>query len=168
MDESGFYLLPCCVRTYAPKGQTPVLRHKLSKEHLSVISGITAEGKLFTMLQDNSFNSEAVIAFLLHLLSHIQGRIVIVWDGAPIHKSKAIKAFLASAEGKRIHLEMLPGYAPDLNPDEGVWGYLKYKELKNVSCENLAQLRYEFVKARERLRHKKHIIKACFRHAGYD
>ncbi len=58
VDQSGFYLLPCVVRTYAPVGQTPVLREQLSRDHLSVISGISLEGKLFMMEQKRAFSKE--------------------------------------------------------------------------------------------------------------
>ena len=68
---------------------------------------------------------------------------------------------------ERTHLERLPGYAPDLNPYEGIWNYLKRVELKNVCCRDLAHLRSELRKATERLRHKKHVVKAYIRHLGY-
>ena len=122
---------------------------------------------MWTRVQEASFKSVGVIGFLRHLLCHIPGKLVIVWDGAPIHKSKEIKAFLQTAEGRRIHLERLPGYAPELNADEGVWQHLKNQELKNVCCGNLQELRRELRKATERLRHKKHIIKSFFTAVGY-
>jgi transposase len=166
VDESGFYLLPSVVSTYAPIGQTPVLEHTLTREHLSVIGGITPDGRLFTSVQEESFISQGCIDFLEHLQRQIPGKLLVIWDGAPIHRSKAIKEYLAQGAAKRLQLEPLPAYAPDLNPEEGVWQYLKYTELKNVCCQNMAHLKEEFVKARERLRHKKHIIQACFKHAG--
>ena len=67
MDQSGFYLLPCVVRTYAPVGQTPILHEQLSRDHLSVISAITLEGKLLMMEQERSFKGEDVVSFLRHL-----------------------------------------------------------------------------------------------------
>jgi transposase len=160
-------LLPAVVATYAPIGQTPVLEHTLTRDHLSVIGGITPDGRLFTKVQEEAFTSQGCIAFLEQWQRQIPGNLLVIWDGAPIHRSKAIKAYLAEGAAQRIHLEALPGYAPDLNPEEGVWRHLKYTELKNVCCQNMAHLKVEFVKARERLRHKKRILKACFRHAGY-
>jgi hypothetical protein len=62
-----------------------------------------------------------------------------------------------------LHLEQLPGYAPDLNPDEGIWNYLKRVELGNVCCSDLDQLYRKLIQAKERLRHKKEIIKSCSR-----
>lgn len=167
VDESGFYLLPAVQRTYAPVGQTPVLRHTLTNDHLSAISGITLDGRLYMQVQQQAFRSDEVVRFLEHLLRHIPGKLLIIWDGAPIHRSQVIKGFLADGAAERIHLERLPGYAPDLNPDEGIWNYLKRVELKNVCCRDLAQLRTELRQATQRLRRKNHIVKACIRQPGY-
>jgi transposase len=121
VDQSGFYLLPTVVRTYAPVGQTPILHEHLSRDHLSVISAITLEGKLLMMEQERSFKSEDVVRFLRHLLRQISGKLLVIWDGSPIHRGGAVKDFLASGAARgRVQLEQLPGYAPDLNPDEGI------------------------------------------------
>lgn len=167
VDESGFYLLPAVLRTYAPTGQTPILRHFLTNDHLSAMSAITPDGKLYMRVQEQAFRSDGVVRFLKHLLHLIPGKLLVIWDGAPIHRSRVIKDFLADGAAERIHLERLPGYAPDLNPDEGIWRYLKRVELKNVCCRDLEHLRTELRKAKERLRHKKHIIQACIRQPGY-
>jgi transposase len=166
VDQSGFYLLPCVVRTYAPVGQTPVLREQLSRDHLSAISGISLEGKLFMMEQKRAFKGEDVVRFLKHLLRQISGKLLIIWDGSPIHHGRAVRDFLASGASHRLQLEQLPGYAPDLNPDEGIWKHLKYTELKNVCCKSLAELRVELRRAKKRLRHKKYVILGCVRQPG--
>jgi transposase len=64
-------------------------------------------------------------------------------------------------------VEQLPGYAPELNPDEGIWNYLKRVELKNVCCSTLAQLGAELTRAKERLRHKRQVIRGCIARCGY-
>jgi hypothetical protein len=69
---------------------------------------------------------------------------------------------------KRLHLEQLPGYAPDLNPDGGIWNSLKRIELANLCCSDLAALTRALRRAKERLRHKRAVIQACFRQAGYE
>ena len=89
-----------------------------------------------------------------------------IWDGAPIHRGQAVKAFLRRKAAKRLHLVQLPGYAPELNPDEGVWNYLKRVELKNVCCRDLTHLATELRKAKDRLRHKPEIIRSCVRQCG--
>jgi transposase len=156
------------VRTYAPRGQTPVLRVPLTRDHLSAISALTADGRLLYQVQTHAFAGPDIVRFLKHLRRHIPGKLLILWDGAPIHRSHVVKEFLAQGGAQRIHLEQLPGYAPDLNPDEGVWRYLKRVELPNRCCHDLPDLTREFRCAFARLRHKRHILKACIRHAGYQ
>src|SRR5712691_2983624 len=104
------------VRTWAPRGHTPLLKVKLTRDHLSAISGITLDGRLFMQVRKASYDSQAVIGFLRVLLRKIKGKLLIIWDGSPIHRSQEIKAFLKAGAAKRLHLEQLPGYAPDLNP----------------------------------------------------
>jgi transposase len=122
---------------------------------------------LFLQVRRQAFDAEAVVRFLRVLLRKIPGKLVMVWDRAPIHRSKRLKAFLARGAAKRIHLELLPGDAPELNPDEGVWQYLKCHELRHVCCATLARLEQEVIRARERLRHKHTVIRSCFTLAGY-
>lgn len=168
VDESGFYLLPAVVRTYAPVGETPILHEHLSRDHLSAISAITPEGKLYMMEQDRAFKGPDVVRFLKHLLRRISGKLLVIWDGSPIHRARVVKDFLASGAANRLQLEQLPGYAPELNPDEGIWKHLKYVELKNICCKSLSELRRELRKAKERLRHKKHVILGCIRQPGFE
>ena len=164
VDESGFYLLPMAVRTYAPRGQTPVLRVKLTRDHLSASGGITEEGRIFMQVQERAYRSEDVVRFLRLLLRKVSGKLLVIWDGSPIHRAEVIKQFLRSKEGKRLHLERLPGYAPDLNPQEQVWNLLKRRELKNLCCRDLAHLGQELVRAKERLRHRRESLQRCFTH----
>jgi transposase len=166
VDQSGFYLLPMAVRTRAPVGETPALLETLTRDHLSVMAGVTPEGKLFTQTQEAAFNGSRVVHFLQHLLRQIEGKLLVLWDGAPIHKCKEVKAFLSEGAAKRLHLEMFPGYSPDLNPQEGVWSYLKRVELKNLCCHDLSELKRELKKAIGRLRHKVNILQACVRQPG--
>jgi transposase len=167
-DQSGFYLLPMVVRTYAPVGKTPILREHLTRDHLSAMSGITLEGKLYMLEQEKAFKGEDVVRFLKHLMRQIEGKLLVIWDGSPIHRGQAVKGFLSSGAAARLHLEQLPGYAPDLNPDEGIWKHLKCVELKNLCCQSLAELKVELGKAKERLRHKRDVILGCIRQPGFE
>jgi transposase len=145
-----------------------VLRVPLTRDHLSAISGITLDGRLFMQVRPVSYDAAAVVGFLRDLLRKVSGKIVVIWDGSPIHRGNEIKAFLKRGAAKRLHLEQLPGYAPDLNPDEGIWNYLKLVELGNVCCANLDQLSRALNRARERLRHKREIIRSCSQQCGYS
>jgi transposase len=166
VDESGFYLLPAVVRTYAPVGETPLLRSKLSHDHLSVIGGVSLKGKLYFQVHEHAISSSEVIVFLEHLLRHIPGKLLIIWDGATIHRSKLIKQFLSDGAAARIHLERFPGYAPELDPEEGIWCHIKRVEMRNLCCRDLDELHHEFRAACQRLRQKPRVIEGCLQHSG--
>lgn len=165
VDEAAFYLLPGVVRTYAPRGCTPVLTVSMSRAHLSLIGGITSDGRLFQQVLERPIAGSDVVRFLEHLLRHLSGKLLVVWDGLPAHRGKAVKDFLRQVGG-RIQLERLPSYAPELNPKEGVWRHLKRVELKNLCCHDLKELKKELGRAKGRLRQKPKLITACFRLAG--
>ena len=130
VDEAGFYLLPGLVRTYAPEGLTPVLREKVTRDHLSVMGGMTPAGKVYTLVRQESLNGLHSVEFLIHLLRVAGERLLVIWDGSPIHRRAAVKEFV-SGTGGRVWLEAIPGYAPDLNPwDEGGWNHLKHVEMR--------------------------------------
>ena len=158
--------MPATVSTYAPIGETPIIRAPCNYDHLSVISGITPAGKLLLQVYEHAIRGEQVVAFLEHLLRHQAGKLLVIWDGARIHRCQAVKQFLADGGAERIWLERLPAYAPDLNPDEGIWQYLKYVELRNVVCADLDELRYELRLAIARVRHKPDVIPGCMAQAG--
>jgi transposase len=165
-DESGFYLLPGLVRTYAPKGQTPVIHEKQTRDHLSVMGGMTPEGKVYTLVRQKSLNGLHCIEFLTHLQKVAAERLLVIWDGSPIHRRAAVREFVDQTKGK-VWLEALPGYAPDLNPwDEGGWHHLKNIEMRNLPCRDLEELHEQFHLALCRLRQKPHLVRSFFAQAG--
>jgi transposase len=166
VDESGFYLLPAVGRTYAPMGHTPILRETLTRDHRALIGGLTLDGRIFVQGQDHALCSTDVVRFLKHLLRHIAGKLLIVWDGASIHYG-AVKDFLRRGAASRITLLRLPSYAPELNPMEGVWHYLKHVELLNVCCHTLPELRQEIRHAVARVRHRAAVLAGCIRQPGW-
>ncbi len=154
------------VKTYAPEGLTPILRVKQTRDHLSVMGGMTPEGRVFVMARQESLNGLHCIEFLEHLLRVAGDRLLVIWDGSPIHRRAEVKEFVANTRG-RVWLESLPGYAPDLNPwDEGGWHHLKNVELRNVACRDLEELHQELYLAVGRVRQKPHLIRSCFAQAG--
>lgn len=166
IDESGFYLLPARVQSYAPRGQTPILRVFQTRDHLSVMSGITLRGDLFTMIRDEALDGIDSVHFLKHLRWQTDRKLLVIWDGSPIHRGEEVKACLADGAARHIHLERLPGYAPDLNPDEGTWRHLKRVELRNVCCLDLCHLHHELDLAILRLRRRRDLIQSFFIEAG--
>lgn len=165
IDEAGFYLLPGRVRTYAPSGETPILKVYDTYTHLSVMSGITMRGEIYKLVRSKALSSKESVRFLKHLKYCIGEKLMIIWDGSPIHR-KEVTTFMTTPDAYGIEIEWLPPYAPDLNPTEGVWQYLKRVELRNVTCKDMENLRNELRLAIMRLRSKPEIIQAFFSEAG--
>jgi transposase len=151
LDESGFQLTPSVRRTWAPEGRTPELRAWDRRDRISAISAITVSPRkqrlnlYFELLPDNkTAHAEHVIDFLRQLKAQLGGGFTVVWDGSKIHsKSGLVSAFLA--EHPEIVAETLPAYAPELNPDEGVWGWTKYGRLSNLAANDTRELRGKVV-----------------------
>ncbi len=167
MDEAGLYVLPARVHTYARRGQTPSLRVPLTRDQVSAIAALTADGRVLMQVQQRAFRGPQVVRFLRHLLRHIPGQLLVIWDGAPIHRCRVVKDLLREGGAARSWLERLPAYAPELNPVEGVWRYLKRVRLGNVCCRTLAQLRYEVRLATANLRHKVQVVAHLPKQCGY-
>lgn len=165
-DESGFYLLPGVVKTYAPKANSPVIKEWRTHDHLSVMGAVTRQAKVYSMVREESFTGLHVEEFLKHLIRHLGSRLLVIWDGSPIHRRASVKEFLASREGRGVHIEPLPFYAPDLNPVEEMWQQLKHVELRNVVCLDLEELHLQLDAAIARLRQKPHLIRSFFQGAG--
>ncbi len=145
--------MPFVARTSAPRGQTPVLRAPLTRDHLSAISARTPDGRLLAHVQEEAFRGPAIVAFLRQL-RQVRGKLLVIWDGAPIHRCQPVKDFLAAGAARRLHLERLPGYAPELNAAEGVWNLLKRRELANRCCHDLDEPRWELGLAIRRLQRR--------------
>ncbi len=161
-DEAAVYLLPALVRTWAPKGERPVLREWWSRDHLSAAAAISEQGAFYFQSQREAFDGEDVTAFLDYLLREIPGPIGLVWDGARIHHGEKVREWLANGGAERIELAILPAYSPHLNPTEGVWSYLKEALLANITCMNLSQLEHLLSWAQTQLRCSHDIITGCF------
>jgi len=168
VDESGFYLLPGVVKTYAPRGRTPVVDEWQTRDHLSVMGGVTTMGKVYSMVRPTSLNGTHSIAFLLHLGRLVGGRLLVIWDGSPIHRRAEVQEFVASETAGGVRLESLPAYAPDLNPVEWLWRHLKEVELRNLTCLDLDQLHLELHLALGRIRQRPSLVTSFFKGAGLE
>ncbi len=124
LDEAGFQSDPPLGRTYGLKGQTPVVRTSGRRQSLNVISAVNARGEFWAVSYPGKLNAEAFVAFLQNFVDSQRGKVFLVVDGHPAHKAKIVKAYLKRLQG-RLELHFLPPYAPDLNPDEFVWSYMK-------------------------------------------
>lgn len=166
LDEAAFYMSPTVVRSWAPVGAPIVLRGPLSRAHLSAIGALTWEGSLYLQAQPKALGSAGVERFLRHLLQHIPGRILLLWDGAKIHRSAEIREFLALDHEGRLAHEHFPPYAPEVDPQEYVWHQLKHVDLRNLTTYSLDELWRYMNEATRRLRSRVGVLKNFIKHAG--
>ena len=131
------------------------------------MSGITAQGHLRVPRQAHAFKGPAVVRFLKHRQGHSGGKVLIIWAGAPIPRDQAIQACLATGAAGQLCLAQVPGYAPDLTPDEGVWNHLQKVELRNVSWHDQDERRHELRVAIARLRRRPDLICGFIKQYGY-
>jgi transposase len=163
VDESGLSTKPTRARTWAPRGQTPLLFESFNWKSLSVIGGLSLR-RFYFQIHPGSIKSAQVIEFIKHLQRHLKRSILIIWDGAAIHRSKAVAAYIASTKGK-VQAERLPPYAPDLNPVEYMWAHLKSHEIANLIVTEAWELSFEATAALRKMRRRPLIIAACFSQA---
>jgi transposase len=171
LDESGFMLTPTVRRTWAPQGETPLLKCWDRRDRLSAISCITLSPQqcrpnfYFTLLPDNTnVNAEHIVDFLRDLKRQLAGPYTVIWDGSTLHsKSRLVKAYLA--KHPEIVAETLPSYAPELNPDEGVWGWSKYGRLANLAAANITDLRQRIHQEFAVLKEHRHLLNSFVQEA---
>lgn len=144
IDESGILMAPLVRRTWAPCGKTPVLYQRTrSHEKISMIAALTVPPKrkrvgLYFSLHYSNITAKLVTRFLRNLSRQIQKPLVIIWDSFRPHKAKSVQKFLR--RNKKIHVFYLPAYAPELNPTEFFWSYLKNNPLSNYPTYDLTTL----------------------------
>lgn len=158
-DESGISERPPIRRTWAPRGQTPVVTHPYRWNKVSVAGALAYRWdgrrcRLFFMIKSGSFNATRLVEFLKHLKRHFPGqKVILLWDRLPGHKAALMEDYLAS-QRDWLTVEWLPAYAPDLNPVEFLWGHAKGGELANQEVEDVEEviesLRRELTRARRR------------------
>lgn len=163
VDESGLSQRPHRVRTWAPRGQTPVLQFHFNWKTLSVMAGITWWNFYFRLFP-GSIKAPQIIEFLTHLMRHLRRPLLVIWDGLPGHRSHDVRDFVR-AQGDRLTLEFLPGYAPELNPVEYIWSYLKQHELPNLCPRELWQLSDAARGALRRMRRRPTLVRAFWKQA---
>jgi len=170
-DESGISEQPSVRRTWAPKGETPVLIHAFNWKKMSVCAalGYRWDGRrcrLWFQTRPGSYNAESLIGFLKDLKRHLRGqKAILVWDGLPAHKSQEMQVYL-QVQKSWLQVERLPGYSPDLNPVEDLWGNVKGQELANRCAENLGESETALRSGMGRVRRPGRLPFAFLHHAG--
>lgn len=162
-DESGVRSDYHSGTTWAPVGRTPVVVSTGKRTSVNMISAVNARGGLHFRLVDGSVNADAFIDYLKALLHDTDSTIFLIVDGHPAHKAKKTQAFIASTGG-RLRLFFLPGYAPDLNPDEWVWKNIKHDNVGKAAILNPRQLATLVENALNKLARAPHLIRAFFAH----
>jgi transposase len=172
LDESGFMLTPTVRRTWAKRGQTPVLSCWDRRDRLSVISCVTVSPQAghrnlyFEILPDKTnAHGEDIVAYLRQLKKVLGGPFTVIWDGSKIHsRSAVVQAYLS--KHPEIQARTLPGYAPELNPDEGVWGWCKYGRLANLAAQNTTDLRAKVAEELDKLKCNPMLLSSFIQETG--
>ena len=171
VDETGFMLAPVVRRTWAPRGKTPIL--KISDPHgrISVIGAMTLQrdtfefGFYFHLLEDNAnFNGNSVANFVAQVDQLLNSPMTLVWDEYCIHRAKPVKEYLR--KNPTIEAEEFPPYAPELNPVDYVWSYVKYGRLANYCPRNLAELRLRVTQELTSVAQQPNLLRALFSRTG--
>jgi transposase len=164
-------LLPSVRATWAPRGQTPVLRHHFAWKRLS-IAGVLAyepdgrDAHLVFQLRPGAYNTETLINFLAEVHRHEKQRsILLIWDGLPAHHSRRMLDWVAD-QREWLSIERLPGYAPDLNPIEQAWSNVKSKELANLCADTIGEVSDAATKGLRRIKKNTPLCFAFLRHTG--
>ncbi len=168
VDESGVMLAPFVRRSWAPRGQTPILRQRgAHRQKVSVIAAISIRidrrqaSLYFRTYPEVSIDRTRIPPFLGQLRRHIRGPFILVWDGLAAHRSPNVRRYCAQ---RGIDLERLPPYAPELNPVEMVWSFLKMNPLANLAPHNLEELIAATRQAGRSTQRKLSVIEGCLHH----
>ena len=170
-DESGVSLLPSVRATWAPRGQTPVLRHPFNWKRLSLAAALvyepdSSDAHLVFQLRPGAYNGETLIDFLMDLHRLEKRRaMLLLWDGLPAHRSRCVTDWI-DTQRSWLSVERLPGYAPELNPTERVFGNLKSIELANLCADTIAEVADIAEDGLDRIGSDAELCFAFLRHAG--
>ncbi|MBV8780826.1 MAG: transposase [Phycisphaerae bacterium] len=166
-DESGFLLLPLVRRTLAPVGHTPVLPHRArQRDKVSVAAALTLSPaghrvNLFYQSYPNAYvNSELYAQFLRRLLRHISSPLVLIHDGGNMHRGDPMRKLCSDIP--RLDLNLLPPYAPELNPTEALWNYEKDKELANFVPHNITEMNLAICDHLQRVKNDQQRLRTFF------
>jgi len=173
-DESGLSQQPVVCRTWAPRGDTPVLTHRGGNWKRLSVAGALAfrwdgrRTRFFFQTQPGSYTDRMLIVFLRQLRRHFRRQsAILIWDGLPAHKSRVMRDYVAR-QRQWLTVERLPGYAPELNPVEPIWGNVKRTELANVCAADLDALRAPLRRGCARVRRHPQLAFNFLRHAGLE
>ena len=160
-DEAGVRSDYHSGTTWAPKGQTPVVPSTGARFGLNMISAISAKGLLRFMLVEGKVNASVFVEFLRRLVHDHDHPVFVIVDGHPAHRAAAVTRYVESTEG-RLRLFFLPGYSPDLNPDELVWRHVKHHNLGRQTVSGPDDLRTKVLRCLRRLQKLPAVLRGFF------
>jgi transposase len=152
---------PVMGRTWAPVAHTPVIKCNFTWQKLSAIGGIDLQGEICFKVIQGSVHAADVIDYLQQLVKHIDGFIVVLWDGLPAHRASCVKEFEETFKEK-IVVFRLPAYCPDFNPMEWFWGYVKWDKMRGFCPMNLFELKTKLRNVVNGMRRKPDLIQSFF------
>jgi transposase len=161
LDEAGFSSEPNLGRTYGLKGQTPVVRTTGQRQKINAISAINARGEFWCQDYTGKLNAALFVQFLKDFMKGRSSKVYLVVDGHPSHTAKVVKEYVQSTQG-RLELHFLPPYAPDLNPDEFVWQYVKTNGLSKKPLRKNESLRARVTQDLAVLKTNKKLLQSFF------
>jgi transposase len=171
LDESGFSESPSVRRTWARKGQTPVLVVPFNWKRMSAIASLITTPAarrvgLCLRLHAGSIKQPQVLDYLRALKRHLRGRkAILLWDRLPAHRGQQVQTYLRG-QTSWLDMEYLPPYAPELNPVEYFWSHLSGTDLANFAGENLQAVSGQVRRAACRVRHNAKLGRAFLKHSG--
>ncbi|WP_150462039.1 IS630 family transposase [Nesterenkonia ebinurensis] len=160
-DEAGLRSDHHAGRTWAAKGQTPVVKTTGARFSLNMISAVTAKGLLRFSTFTGSMTAPKFIDFVKRLMRDTQGPVYLIVDGHPVHRSKEVRQFAENSEGM-LKLFFLPGYSPQLNPDEWVWKNIKNDQVGRAVITGPDQMKRLAVSGLRRLQRLPHLVRGFF------
>jgi len=163
LDESAVRSDHHSGATWAKVGQTPVVKTTGARFSLNIIGAVTARGDFRFMTYRGTMNASVFIDFLSRLLEGSEQPIYLIVDGHPVHRSKAVKAFV-EAHREKLALYFLPSYSPELNPVEQVWNHAKNHQIGKQVITGPDQMKKLVISALRRLQKLPAIIQGFFRH----
>jgi transposase len=165
VDETGFSCRAKTGTTWAPRGQTPILRRVSKRRELSTVIGLTISGKIYKRHFAHAIGATDILVALRHFQRHIARPMIIIWDRLNAHRAVLVKDYVAAHPD--LEVEWLPPYAPDLNPEEGCHGNVK-QHLRNAAPATTHDIRVQVDRGFARLRHRPDLLLGFFRHAGLN
>tara|TARA_R110000796_G_C14535972_1_gene432411 strand:+ start:564 stop:1226 length:663 start_codon:yes stop_codon:yes gene_type:complete len=129
VDESSFHLCSHHRKTFAPVGRTPAVKGKRGQSPRHMVMGaVSFQGRSYYSWTQGTVTGATIVTFLKTLLRYWRGKLRVIWDNAPVHRCREVREWLCHPDVQaRLSLEPLPPYAPELNPTESLWSWIKRK-----------------------------------------